>query len=325
MRIMQWGDSRMKMVSAVVIILLCVCINTACGNKDSEKNDEEAGYLEEERVSLRDVEETEETGEKEDAENESSDGEAEQAVFTTEDLPEEIKALLNYESWTDGTQAIFQTEEDMKNSGMPEEFQQIINGDFSGVRGLRDEEGRKELKEDYEKRESWAYMTRDMDGDGIEELCMKDSKGRIGIFFEVWDSSYMPGMIEIWSFGEHESNLLTEEDWGANDYFLNNGQFAMMFKCCDRSNSYFDIETAYLSRVGTFPIIEKMNICIINDTFPSPGYVVNYENPGIYYEVGRYEGEEYIQEEVTEQEAVAWCENNIYPYMMSEEEWYAVP
>lgn len=318
MRIMQGGDSKKKTASAVIILLLCVCINTACGNADSEKNDEEMGYLKKESVSLRDVEK------KEDAEDESLDGWAEQVIFTTEDMPEEIKALLNYESWMDGTQAIFQTEEDIRNSGMPEEFQQIINGDFSGVRGLQEEE-REELKEDYGKRENWVYMTRDMDGDGIEELCMKDNKGRIAIFFEVCDSSYMPGMIERWSFGEHKSNLLTEEDWGANDYFLNNGQFAMMFKCSDGSNSYFYIETAYLSRVGTFPIIEKMNICIINDTSPSPGYVVNYEKPGIYYEVGRYEGEEYIQKEVMEQDAVAWCEDNIFPYMMSEEEWYAVP
>lgn len=53
MRIMQWGDSRKKTASAVIIILLCACINTACGNKDSEKNDEEAGYPEKESVSLR--------------------------------------------------------------------------------------------------------------------------------------------------------------------------------------------------------------------------------------------------------------------------------
>lgn len=325
MRIMQWGDSRKKTASAVIIILLCVCINTACGNKDSGKNDEEAGYLKKESVSLREVGKTEKTEKKEDAEDKSSDGEAEQVVFMTGDLPEEIKTLLNYESWTDDTQAIFQTEEEIRNSGMPEEFQQIINGDFSGVRGLQDEEGREELKEDYEKRENWAYMTRDMDGDGIEELCMKDSKGRIAIFFEVWDSSYMPGMFEKWTLGEKESNLLTEEDWGANDYFLNNGQFAKMFKCSDGSNSYFYIETAYLSRIGTFPIIEKMSICIINNTSPSPGYVVNYENPGIYYKIARYEGDEYIHEEVTEQGAVAWCEDNIYPYMMSEQEWYAMP
>lgn len=74
---------------------------------------------------------------------------------------------MNYESWTDDTQAIFQTEEEIRNSGMPEEFQQIINGDFSGVRGLREEEEREELKEGYGKRENWAYMTQDMDGDGI--------------------------------------------------------------------------------------------------------------------------------------------------------------
>lgn len=213
----------------------------------------------------------------------------------------------------------------MKNFGMPEEFQQIIRGDFSCVQGLRNEEEREKMKEEYERRESWAFMTRDIDGDGIEELCMKDNKGRIGIFFAVYGGSYMPGMIEVWSFGEHESNLLTEEDWGANDYFLNNREFAMMFKSSDKRNSYFTINTSYLSEVGTFPSIEEMSIIIINDTSPSPGYVVNYENPGIYYEIARYEGNEYIHEEVTEQDAVAWCKDNIYPYMMSEQEWYAVP
>lgn len=323
MEIMQRDNSRIKAASAMMMILLCLCINTACGNTDSGKNDEEAGGLKQESVPAQDAEETEKTEKKEDAENETSGGEAEEVVFTAEDLPEEIKTLLNYESWTDDMQAVSRTEEDIKNSGMPEEFQQVINGDFSGVKGLRNEQEREELKEEYEKRESWAYMTRDMDGDGIEELCMKDSKGRIGIIYEVQDGEYLPGRLGRWTFGEHESNLLTEEDWGTNDFFLNNGLFVMMFKNSSGRNAYYDLDISYFSKYGTFPYIEEMSIVIINDT--SAGYGVNYEKSGIYYKMDRKNGEEYIQEEVTEQEVIAWCKDNIYPYMMSEEEWYAVP
>lgn len=66
-------------------------------------------------------------------------------------------------------------------------------------------------------------------------------------------------------------------------------------------------------------IIEKLSIDIINDT--STVQVVNYEKSGIYYEIDRDEG----GGRVTEREAVAWCKDNVYPCMMSEEEWYAVP
>ncbi|MDE6950319.1 MAG: hypothetical protein K2P64_05300 [Lachnospiraceae bacterium] len=321
MQITRWDGRRKRTALVVVMILFCMCVSTACGDANDINIGEETERLEQEDIPVQNVRETGEAEMKEDTGGEVLDGENEQIVFTVEDLPEEIKNLLNYENWTDGTQAISRTEEEIKDSGMPEEFQQIITGDFSCVQGLRNEEEREDLKEHYERRESWAYMTRDMNRDGIEELCIKDSKGRIGIFFEVWGDLHMPGMIEVWSFGEHESNLLTEKDWGANDYFLNNGQMAMLFKSSDESNSYFSIGISYLSEFGTFPTIEEISIIIINDTSPSPGYVVNYEKPGIYYEIDRDEG----GGRVTEQEAIAWCEDNIYPYMMSEEEWYAVP
>lgn len=56
-----------------------------------------------------------------------------------------------------------------------------------------------------------------------------------------------------------------------------------------------------------------------NDTGETDGY----EKPGIYYyEQGR---DSYKYTEIREDEAIAWCEENIYPYMMREEEWYVVP
>lgn len=310
-------DVRGKKTMFAVMILFCMCVSTACGGANNINIGEETEGLEQKDIPVQNARKTEDTGSK------VTDGKSEQIVFSTEDLPEEIKNLLNYENWTDGTQAITQTEEEIKDSGMPEEFQQIITGDFSCVQGLRNEEEREELKDDYERRESWAYMTRDMNRDGIEELCIKDSKGRIGIFFEVWGDLHMPGMIEIWSFGDHESNLLTEKDSGANDYFLNNGQMAMLFKNGDESNSHIWIKISHLSDVGTFPTIEKLSIDIINNI--SVGYGVDYETSGVYYEIERDGGEKYIHEKATEQEAIAWCEDNIYPYMMSEEEWYAMP
>lgn len=310
MQIMQRDGRGKRTALVVVMILLCICVGTACGGANDINIVEETEHLEQEYISAQNVGETEEAKKKE---------ETEQIVFTADDLPEEIKMLLNYENWTDGTQAISRTEEEIKDSGMPEEFRQIINGDFSCVQGLRNEEEREELNEDYEKRENWAYMTRDMNRDGIEELCIKDRKGRIGIFFEVWGDSYMPEMIGRWTFGEYESNLLTEEDWGANNYFLNDGQVAMMFKSVDESNSFYWIKISHLSEFGTFPTIEKLSIDIINDT--STVQVVNYEKSGIYYEIDRDEG----GGRVTEREAVAWCKDNVYPCMMSEEEWYAVP
>lgn len=41
------------------------------------------------------------------------------------------------------------------------------------------------------------------------------------------------------------------------------------------------------------------------------------EKKGIYYKLD--------STEITEDEAVEWCENNVYPYIVWEEEWYTVP
>ncbi len=141
----------------------------------------------------------------------------EKPIFTAEDLPEEIKKLLSYDNWTDNTRAVFSDMEELQRAGMAEAFQLILSGDFSKVEGLRNEEEREELKRDYEEREKWEYTLQDMNRDDIEELCMKDGKGRIGIFYTTWGDSIWPGLIGIWSLGEAESNLLTEEGkWGMN-------------------------------------------------------------------------------------------------------------
>lgn len=250
---------------------------------------------------------------------------AEQLVFTSEDLPEEIRKLLSYDGWRDDTQVVICTKEDIQRSGMVKEFQQILNGDFSAVEGLRNEEEREELKRDYKKREKWEYMLQDMNGDGIEELCIKDGKGRIGIFYIAVNESKMHVLINIWSFGEIESNLMTEEGkWGANAFFLNNGQIVEMSVSRDENNSIFYLRVCYLHEYGTLPSLEQMRIYIIDDI--STGYGVNYEESGIYYEIDRKENEGgYSYKEATKEEAIAWCKDNIYPYMTREKEWFTVP
>lgn len=48
-------------------------------------------------------------------------------------------------------------------------------------------------------------------------MCIKDGKGGIVIFYIAVNESNMHVLVNIWSFGEIESNLMTEEGkWGAN-------------------------------------------------------------------------------------------------------------
>lgn len=55
-------------------------------------------------------------------------------------------------------------------------------GDFSSVLVLRTEEEHEEMQEEYQRRENWEFRLMDMDGDDVNELCIKDSKGKLGIF-----------------------------------------------------------------------------------------------------------------------------------------------
>lgn len=114
MRIMRQNGKGMKRV-CVVMILLCMYINTACGNTKGIKNEERTECLKQGDISVPDTEKIEESERKEDAGSEAFGREIEQTIITADDLPEEIKDLLNYENWTDDTQKLPCTEEDMKN------------------------------------------------------------------------------------------------------------------------------------------------------------------------------------------------------------------
>lgn len=106
-------------------------------------------------------------------------------------------------------------------------------------------------------------------------------------------------------------------------FFLNNGKIVEMSVSRDENNSSFYFRVCYLHEYGTLPSLEQMRIHIINDT--AIGYGVNYEESGIYYEIdGRENNGEYPYREVIEEEAIAWCKDNIYPYM-TKEEWFTVP
>lgn len=306
-----------KWIMAGSLIVLVTVLGVYLWNRqpeeDSSLNDMEEDIIKQsESVNTL----TSRNGEKED--------EISKGQLVVDDLPEEIRKLLSYDSWTDYTQVVLCTKEDIQRSGMVEEFQQILNGDFSEVEGLRNEEEREELMRDYEKREKWKYMLQDMNGDGIEELCIKDGKGRIGIFYAEGNEAYVSGLIEIWTFGEMESNLLSEDrQWGTNAFFLNNGQIVEISVSRDENNSCFYLRVCYLHEYGTLPSLEQMRIHIINDI--STGYGVNYKESGIYYEIDREENEGgYPYKEATEEEAIAWCKDYIYPYM-TREEWFTVP
>lgn len=169
-------EGNSKLISCIMlIILLSICIHTACGYVNDENNERET----------------------------------EQKVFTEEDLPEVIRKLLSYENWIDSTQTVSCTKEDIQGSELADVFQQILCGDFSSVLVLRTEEEREEMQEEYQRRENWEFRLMDMDGDDTDELCIKDSKGKLGIFDEFYGGVYLPGRIEYWTFGEPGSCRVT--------------------------------------------------------------------------------------------------------------------
>lgn len=279
-------EGNSKLISCIMlIILLSICIHTACGYVNDENNERET----------------------------------EQKVFTEEDLPEVIRKLLSYENWIDSTQTVSCTKEDIQGSELADVFQQILCGDFSSVLVLRTEEEREEMQEEYQRRENWEFRLMDMDGDDTDELCIKDSKGKLGIFDEFYGGVYLPGRIEYWTFGEPGDDLLvSRSEWGMNYFFLNNKTiFSISKDVKEENNIYFSLwlmDAHVYESVGAVDGVGNLNIRIINNINTK---FETYEEQGIYYKLDNTE--------ITEAEAVAWCENNINPYMVWEEEWFTVP
>lgn len=310
------GNHRWK-EGILTVILLSMLLCTACGralNDETEQKEPEQQTRTE--ISTQEPEETENIESKEDTD--------EQIVFTAQNIPEKIRKLLSYHGWVDDTQAVPCTKEDIENSGMLKEFQQILCGDFSPFIGQESEEGLLEMQQQYENREVWKYVLRDVDEDGIDDLCIKDDKGRMGIVYEVWGELYFPGLIELWTFGEPDWNLLAETvEYGLNYFLLNDATIGsvFMFKDDDETEVYFDLEVEQIRDDGTLETLKKIRIIIVNSN--DTGETDGYEKPGIYYYEQDKDSYKYI--EIQEDEAIAWCEENIYPYMMREEEWYVVP
>ena len=74
------------------------------------------------------------------------------------------------------------------------------------------------------------------------------------------------------------------------------------------------IDAQVYESVGAVEGVGNLNIRIINNINTE---FETYEEQGIYYKLDNTE--------ITEAEAVAWCENYIDLYMVWEEEWYTVP
>lgn len=305
-------EGNRKLISCVMlIILLSTCIHTACGYANDENSESETEVLlqMDTSVTMQDTKKVDSL----------VDGiESEQVVFTEEDLPEVIRKLLSYENWINSTQAVSCTKEDIQESELAEVFQQILCGDFSSVLVLRTEEEREEMQEEYQRRENWEFRLMDMDGDDIDELCIKDSKGKLGIFDEFYGGVYLPGRIEYWTFGEPGDDLLiSRSEWGMNYFFLNNKTIFSISKDVKENNIYFSLwlmDAHVYESVGAVDGVGNLNIRIVNNINTE---FETYEEQGIYYKLDNTE--------ITEAEAVAWCENNINPYMAWEEEWFTVP
>lgn len=85
----------------------------------------------------------------------------------------------------------------------------------------------------------------------------------------------------------------------------------------EENNIYFSLwlmDAHVYESVGAVDGVGSLNIRIVNNINTE---FETYEEQGIYYKLDNTE--------ITEAEAVVWCENNINPYMVWEEEWFTVP
>lgn len=245
----------------------------------------------------------------------------EQLESEIDSMPAEIKRLLDY---YDGVDNVEYAMGEALSDNILEEFKSILQGDVSVIQGLRSEEERNCVQGLYENKNDWGYLFMDLDENGIQELCMKDRNGGIAAFYEVYGDLYMPGLLLIWTMGESGvtsrilGNICDLDDYYAS-YFLDNGEILDITKFAHEGYISTEISIHQFTEMGTMPEIDAIKIYLV---FIAE-VLEEYSTCGIYYK--KCDAGEIQYHEISEEEAVEWVNDRVYPYLIPEEQWNAVP
>lgn len=259
----------------------------------------------------------------------------------TEELPETYYQLLNSSVALGGRK--YTKEEVRENKNISALFRTIICGDFEDIPwGSLPWELEQEIYyKEYREKGTWQFLIKDLDGDGNEELLLRNEEGQWLIFYEVMEGSAdLAGRFYLYTLGEKRYSIAEmikdEQMLVFGDVYLNDGTHVDIIKY--KSNGHTDIRIQLKKDKpreiydGTW-LYDDLGGCIIRIIDDYNEYRLHVENgevadylmddmqninhKGVYYFMdGKM---------ITAQEAQEWLEENIGQKIIPEEEWGIVP
>ena len=264
-------------------------------------------------------------------------------ISNTEKLPEVYYRILNNGMAVEGEGREYTKDEIMADSEMLLVFRTILCGYFEDIPwgDITLDEEKDIYYEEYQNKETWQFLLKDLDGDDREELMIRNEEGRLMIFYEQWgDMEGTEGRFYWCTMGEGDEcfsirEMLHDEHNEADnsylgDIYLENGLLASFSKLMRNGHTdiYIDIQKGTVS--GTKQDLEKCWIRTINNYEEYQSYLKYYKisyddnddrskmtHNGTYYFI---DGEMVSGEDVE-----AWLEEKVWQQMIPAEEWGIVP
>ncbi|MDE5932354.1 MAG: hypothetical protein K2H40_07735 [Lachnospiraceae bacterium] len=255
-----------------------------------------------------------------------------------EELPEAYYQLLNSSMATAEEGREYTKDEIRENEDISLLFRTIICGDFEDIPWgrLPWELEQERYFEEYKKKGTWQFLIKDLNGDGNEELLLRNEEGQWLIFYEVMDGSAdLAGRFYLYTLGEKRysiAEMLKDEQMLVfGDIYLNDSTHVDIIKY--KSNGHTDIRIQLKKDNPSRWLYDDLGGCIIRiiDDYDEyqlhveDGEVADYlmkdmkniDRKGIYYFIDG--------EMVTAQEAQKWFEDNIEQKIIPAEDWGIVP
>ncbi|MCM1425675.1 MAG: hypothetical protein NC118_03640 [Eubacterium sp.] len=256
-----------------------------------------------------------------------------------EELPEVYYRILNSSMAIEGEGQKYTKDEIRGNEDIPLIFRTIICGDFEDIPWgrLPWKEEQEKYFEQYRKKGIWQFLLKDIDGDGIRELLLRNEEGQWLIIYEEQDGEPgFAGRFYMCTFGEKRYSIAEmikdKQMFVFGDIYLNDGTHVDI--CKYKSNGHTDIKIQLQEIPTGIWLQDTFGSCIIIRAIDDydeyrrhveNGEVADYliddmqniNHKGVYYFMDG--------EMITAQEAREWLEDNIGQKIIPAEEWGIVP
>ena len=218
------------------------------------------------------------------------------------------------------------------DTGLPLVFKTIIHGEFGDIPWgeLAIAEEIDYYMHEYQNKNIWQFVLRDVDLDGQEELVIRNEKGQIMVFYEQWgDLEGTEGRMHFSSMGEENCGVQAVlQGEGSCYFYLDNGMRACISSSQGTGKESVSIEVSRDATGGGSLENRKCEIYIIynyneysewlrQNNIEYLGDKAGMEGEGIFYFV---EGKTATKEFVGD-----WMLKNIWEEMIPAGEWENIP